>query len=445
MENKATIINTRKLFIFNFYHFIKYVFGGQVLPMIAIFSATYVFLPFSILAFGFIYIIVMMMVYKLAFDVLADTASGNMTPMVRENYLVTNAVAIKVAVIAVLIEVVLIGLKSKGYSANIQFYFLAFSAFITPAVYMSLALSNSLKVAFNPIKLFFMIKTMNISYFLFVALWLATIMLHERIINPFLFHHLPVFINGMVSAFIEFALLILNFHIMGYILFQNRNTLDLKSIGIDALEDDDIAINVIKTNPIHENIKSLLADDDAERALAVIIELQKEGDNSLALKELAKKAMDMKLYSPSNLEVAEKIHRRLRDGLDSKALNLVISHLDAGKDYVETSPEDVKSLVEYAIVANKPKYIPTLIKDFHIKYPYHADIVPNYFLLAKTLYNDKATRENSIELLNHILEKYPQDARIHEVKSWLRGVKLIAKKPELINRDLCITIVTSKK
>jgi hypothetical protein len=427
MENKPTVINTRKLFIFNLHHFIKYVFGGQVLPMIAIFAATFVFMPFSTLAFGFIYIVVMMMVYKLAFDVLADTASGNMSPMVRENYLVTNAVAIKVAVIAVLIEVVLIWLKYKGYSGQTQFYFLAFSAFLTPAIYMSLALSNSLKVAFNPIKLYFMIKTMHISYLLFVVFWLATILFHERIINPFIFHHLPVFINGIVSSFIEFSLLILNFHIMGYILFQNRAALDLKSIGIDAVDDDEIVIDAVETNPIHDNIKRLLADDEVERALSVIIELQKDGDNSLDLKELAKKAMDMKLYSPSNLDVAEKIHRRLRDGFDSKALSLVMSHLDAGKEYVETSPEDVKSLVEYAIVANKPKYIPMLIKGFHEKYPYHADIVPNYFLLAKTLYNDKTTRDKSKELLNHIIEKYPQDACISEVKSWYKGVKMMAR------------------
>ena len=426
-QNKPTIINTRKLFIFNLHHFIKYVFGGQVLPMIAIFAATFVFMPFSTLAFAFIYIIVMMMVYKLAFDVLADTASGNMSPMVRENYLVTNAVAIKVAVIAVLIEVVLMVLKTKGYSSQIQLFFLAFSTFVTPAIYMSLALSNSLRVAFNPIKLFSMIKTMHISYFLFVAFWLATIMFHERIINPFIFDHLPVFINGIVSSFIEFSLLILNFHIMGYILFQNRSALDLKSIGIDAIDDDEIVIDAVETNPIHENIKRLLADDEVERALAMVIELKNSGDNSLELKELAKKAMDMKMYSPSNLDVAEKIHRRLRDGLDSKALSLLISHLDAGKEYVETSPEDVKSLVEYAIVANKPHYIPALIKDFHKKYPYHADIVPNYFLLAKTLYNDRITRDKSKELLNYIIEKYPGDAYIAEVKAWYKGILLIER------------------
>jgi len=427
MENKPTIINTRKLFIFNLHHFIKYVFGGQVLPMILIFASMFVFMPFSTLAFGFIYLVVMMMVYKLAFDVLADTASGNMSPMVRENYLVTNAVAIKVVVIAIIIEIILVWLKYKGFSNTVVFCFLAFSAFITPAIYMGLALTNSLKVAFNPIKLFVMIKAMHISYFLFVAFWLLTIILHEYIINPFIYKHFPVFVNGIVSSFIEFTLLMLNFHIMGYILFQNRTALDLKSIGINVVDDDDIVIDVVEVNPIHENIKRLLADDEVERALSIIIELQKEGDRSLELKELSKTAMDMKLYSPSNLDIAHKIHNRLRDGFDSKALNLLISHLDDGKDFVEISPEDVKSLVEYAIVANKPQYIPSLINGFHEKYPYHADIVPNYFLLAKTLYNNQNTREKSKELLTHIIEKYPNDAFLPEVKSWYKGVKMMQR------------------
>ncbi|MBL4661529.1 MAG: hypothetical protein JKY19_14315 [Alcanivoracaceae bacterium] len=427
MVNKEITINTQKLFIFNFPHFIKYLFGGQVLPMLLLFSLSFIFLPFSPLAFLFINLIIIMMVYKFAFDVLADTARGHMSPEVRQNYLVTNAIAVKVAIIALLIEGTLMWLKAKGYN-DYRFVFIVFSTFMIPAIYMSLALTNSLLKALNPMTIIKIIKTTFLSYLLFVLFWMATISLHEIIISPFVFYHLPVFLDGIVSAFVEYAFLILNFHIMGYIIFQNRRVFDLEGLGFERVENDEITIQTVVVNPIYERIKRLLADDEAQLALSMAVELQKNGDTSLELQDLYKTAMQQKLYSPTNLDIANKVHNRLNNQQTSKAFNIVIEHLDAGKDYVEESPADIKQLIEHAVQINKTDYIATLVNGFHKKYPYHADVVPNYFLLAKVLYNDRDTRGKSKELLVGLVSRHPQDKCIPEIKAWLKGLELMSKK-----------------
>ena len=428
MVSKEGQINTKKLFIFNLHHFVKYLFGWQILPMLLMFSLTFLLLQFSTLIYLFLNLIIMMMVYKLAFDVLADTARGNMSPLVRQNYLVTNAIAIKVLLIAFLLEGILMLLKYEGYDETYRIYIKVFSTFITPAIYMSLALTNSLLFALNPITVFKIIKASLPSYFLFVLFWVSTVFLHEKVINPFLLGELPVNINGIIASFVEYAFLILNFQIMGYIVFQNRKEFNLESLGFAKKEDDAISICTVVVNPIYERIKILLTDDEAQQALSMTIELKNNGDNSSELQDLYKQAMTQKLYCPSNLDIANKIHQRLRNKQISKAFNIVTEHLDADKDYVEESPADIRQLIDYAIEINKTNYIAPLLKGFHEKYPYHADIVPNYFMLAKVLYNDRDTRDKSKELLQGLISKYPKDKHMTEVKSWFKGLQLMSNK-----------------
>ena len=421
-------VDTKKIFILNIHHFIRYIFGWQILPMLALFSLTFIFMPFSTLLYAFLTLVIMMMVYKLAFDVLVDTASGNMSPSLRQNYLVTNAVAVKVLIVALLIELTLFGLKYQGYDSDYRFYFIVFSTFVTPAIYMSLALTNSLLVALNPYNIFKVVKTTFVSYILFVVFWVLTIQLHEVIINPYLFNEAPQFINGIVSVFIEYSLLILNFQIMGYIIFQKRHEFDLVGLGFDEVHDDEIVIEKVVFNPIYQRIENLLADDEVQHALSIIVELQANGDNSPQLQDLYLQAMKLKLYSPTNLDIANKIHQWLLNGEDKRAFDMAVEHIEAGKDYVEILPEDINQLIIYAVQINNTEHVAALVAGFRDKYPYHADIVPNYFILAKVLYNNKSTRQQSKELLVELVEKYPQNKQISEVKAWLKGVMMLLDK-----------------
>ena len=433
MANKV-IINTNKLFILNIKHFISYVFSGDVLPMTAMLAITAFIMPFSTLIYMFLMPILLLMAYKLAFDVLAETAQGNMSPKLRENYLVSNAIGVKVFIVAIIIEFVLWHMKRKGFDEQTRLYFSLFSAFITPAIYMSLAMTNSLIFSLNPLNLLKIIATMHISYGLLVLFWLATIALHEHYINPFIFNYLPIYLNGIISTFVEYTFLILNFHIMGYILFQYRRELDLEASGFNKIVSDQIAIDEVKSNPVYENIKKLLEEENIDRALAIIIQQQKEGDRSPSLVGLYKRAMDMKLYSPTNLDSANKIHRLLSDGLISKAFKNLMDYLDNENEneneneYIETSPDDINQLINYAVEINKTDFVALLVKDFHIKYPYHKDIVPNYFVLAKILYKDKETKQQSGMILKGLIEKYPKDEYMAEIKSWYKGLQLMSEK-----------------
>lgn len=424
MVDQDLRINTKRFFIFNLPHFIRYIFGGQVLPLLLFFCCTS--LLFGVIL---IFLIVIMMVYKFAFDILADTAKGNMKPNVRQNYLVTNAIAIKVAIIGVLTEGLLLWLKLKGHSES-RLILMGVFTFITPAIYMILALTNALLMALNPLKVVKLIVTMPLSYSVFVAFWLLTTVVQEWFIISVLGEHLHQIIFLLISAFFEFGLLFLNFHIMGYIIFQKRKALNLEGIGFERIDEDNLSVQTVVINPFYQRIKRLLSEDDAEQALAMVIDLQKNGDSSSELQELYQLAMQKKLYTPTNIEIGNKVHTYLNQKKDHKAFDLVRAHIDAGKDFIEESPADINRLIHCALEKNRSEYIAHLVKDFHKKYLYHADIVPNYFLLAKALYENVATRNESKAILIGLIEKYPKDKAIAEVKAWLKGLQLMERKKD---------------
>lgn len=368
------------------------------------------------------------MAYKFAFDVLAETASGNMSPNLRHNYLVTNVIVLKVALVALLIEGTLIWMKSRGYGESTRLAFIVITTFITPAIYMSLALTNSLLVALNPISVFKVIKTTLASYAVFVLFWTGTTLVHEFWINPFLFAKAPAFINGMLSLFSKYAILILNFHIMGYIIFQKRHEFGLESMGFEKVEDDHITVNPKEKNPIHERIKYLLAHDETDQAMAMILELGKEGDHSEELQSIYQQVINKKMYDSDDSNIPQRVHNNLMNKHMNKAFNLVKEAIDSEGVFVEACPEDIKLLLKHALQVNRLHYIPLLIKGFDEKYPRHPDLVSNYFIYAKVLYSDKESRDECQDILNWLIGNYPNDRKIPEIKAWFKGVQLMLGK-----------------
>ena len=425
MAEEEISIDTRKFFLLNLHYFIRYLFSGQVVMMLLFFSLSFILLPFSTLVYLFLNLFVITMAYKFSFDVLAGTASGNMSPNLRHNYLVTNVIVLKVAIVALLIEGTLIWMKSRGYDESMRFAFIVLTTFITPAIYMSLALTNSLMVALNPISIFKIIKTTLFSYVVFVLFWSATALMHEFWINPFLFAHAPAFINGMMSIFSKYAILILNFHIMGYIIFQKRHEFGLEAMGFEKIEGDHITVNPKEKNPIHERIKYLLAHDETDQAMAMILELGKEGDHSDELQSIYQQVINKKMYDTDESNIPQRVHVNLVNKHMNKAFNLVKEVINAGEVFHEACAEDVKLLLKHAVQVNRSKYVSILIKDFDQKYPRHPDLVSNYFIYAKVLYSNKESRDECLEILTRLIENYPNDRKIPEIKAWFKGVQLM--------------------
>jgi len=431
MVNNTGRVNTKLLFVFNLHYFVKYLFSWEIMPFLLMFSLAFVLMPFNPLIFAIVELLVLLMVYKMAFDVLADVASGHMTPTSKHNYLVSNAVGVKVALLVLLIELSKMWMDSSDVAQAYSQDFVLLITFITPAIYMSLAITNSLPHAMNPLTLFKIIKTSYISYFIFVLFWVASIYLLKYIINPLAFNYLPAFIDGIVMTFIEYSLLLINFQIMGYILYQNRREFGLHEIaGFYPLDEHFVKVEEeTKTNPYHQRVKALLADDQVELAMSMIVELQQNGDRGPELTKLYQKTLDKKLIESSPYDIAEKIHFQLEKKQIKRAFDKVVEQLELDKPYVEHSAHDIHPLLKHALNVNKIEYVPKLVENFEEKYPNHMDIVANYFILAKVIYRVRKNRGESKLLLEKLIKNYPNDPMMNQIRAWYQGMKLMEKKP----------------
>jgi hypothetical protein len=323
-------------------------------------------------------------------------------------------------------------MEYNGFDVSQRFYFLAISSFITPAIYMSLALTNKLLFALNPLTIHKIISATIQSYFIFVAFWLLTIYLHEHIINPFLFKYIPIFLNVIISAFIEFSLLVVNFYIMGYLLYQNRYKLVFVSPSANEFDNNTVqteASTVVDENPVYARIKRLLLADDIEMALDIIKDLYDKGNQTFELKDLYDEAMRLHYLSDKDRNLPEvRIHKYLCSNNINKAFSILLEIYDADREYKERHPEDVYSLAKYAKQSNKPGIVKELIKNFQIKHPGHPHIVNNYFLLAQMMYEDRPQRKLAKGILQDLVKKYPHHELMTDIKSWLHGMKLMDKK-----------------
>ncbi len=371
-------------------------------------------------------------VYKLAFDVMSDAARGNMSPFVTRNFLVADEVIIKVVFISLMIEMIAYLLIEKGHSSDVKLVFLVATTFALPSVYMLIALTDSLLIALNPAKFLKVISISFIQYLLLVIFWVAVKGIYESVIQPFMILYLPIYLEQMVFLFIKYALLIINFQIMGYLIFQNRYKYHLEDLGFKEVVNDDVLVKYDNIVPAHENIKEYLKNDEPERALSVANELMENGDFSQVLKALQKEAEVQSKYTPTNVDISDRVNKYLNNNNPRKAYHIAINHIELGNLYLEKSPFDISRLIRFAVQSNQTKYIKLFLKNFHIKYPYHEDIVLNYFQWAKVLYKERKTRHQAKEIIQFMADNYPNDRTLPEVLGWYKGFKLMANKKRLL-------------
>ncbi|MCB1604664.1 MAG: hypothetical protein KDI59_08460 [Xanthomonadales bacterium] len=436
MAKKEAYIDTRKFFLFNIWYFIRFALSGQVVFTLIFYSIFSIHLDtnnYTIIISYLVNLVFLALFYNFAFEVLVESARGNMSPLFDKSYPVSDEVFLKVAFLSLMIEMILFLIAEKGYGEQVAYSFQILTTFITPAIFMVLALTDSLLLAFHPRVLIKVIGASFSSYIVFVLFWFGASKLYDSVINIYAYEYLPVFANQVVSVFFKFLLLIINFHIMGYLVFQNRYLYDLEYLGFKNIDDDILKVKYNKIVTTHEEVKKHIRFHEFDNALNLIADLQRNGDYSPELEELKQQAETRKKYTPTNMDVADRAHTYLNANKRREAFHLVINHIKSGNEYTEVAAFDISRLVQYAMITNQTEYVAHFVRGFHEKYPYHEDIVRNYFSLVQVLYKNRKTRAKAKELLLTLIEDYPNDRYMPEILSWYKGLKLIEKAPKIVN------------
>ncbi len=373
-------------------------------------------LLFALLQPGFIITIsLFFMIAKYGVEAFRPTARGELDPPPLSAEVLLNDYKPAAQIYAMmLLPGILTGIIAASISPFLGMIAGYFFLIALPACFMVLMMTESMLQALNPVMLIQMMTRMGWSYailygllFILSTAWGNLSMLVIRIENPFLL------IFGMYTLMIYFA--IVSAHMMGYMVLQEAEALGGESPN--APKEDG--------------------------RLALFEDLLREGNNNAARLELA----DVIGRHPEDLELQRRLHNlALADqaGKDllKNARGYIPRLLDAGKAreaadvyldcarLVPETPLQVSSQHTCKLAralrekgASKPAFL--LLKGFHKTFPDSSHTPEAYLLGARILVEDLNRDDLAKQLLQYLLQAYPEHERREEVRGYLRTISAL--------------------
>ncbi len=425
-----------RFFLNNILSFVVYALNPRFLIIMAIMvglgSISFVN-PFTIV---FINLLIMAVSFKFAVDILLTTSEGSFKPedvsFSGNNY----GVIIQIIVIGIILDY----LTDYAVSTNndtVTIIVLYGVQFIMPAIYMVLAYSGSFLEALNPVTLIRFIKPWFLTYTIFSLFYLFTIYLETLGIAALIMNVVTFKMMYFISAFIMVFFLFLNFHIMGFLINQNFNeTVDSEETYSTGSNSSNTkrkkSGSATNANPIYARVENLITSKTAGEALAIINELQNDGDDSAELEGYKQQVL---LISKENTDVplSEQIHNLIGQNKIGSAFKILEEIYANNNIYTEAYESDLGALAKHAFSLQKYPLVIRLLNGFSKIYPHSQELVPNYYLVAQVLYKNPKTKSKSLALLNGLVKKYPSHEKIHELKSWAKGIELMQNKKTGLN------------
>ncbi len=354
---------------------------------------------------------------KYGVEVFRHTSRGELDPPPLNSEALTQdyAPAVKFYLLLFLMGFIIAFVSSAlgPFMGMVASYFFMISL---PACFMVLLMSDSLLQAVNPVLLIQMMVRMRWSYlilygllFILTTAWTNLSLLVANLTNP------TLLIFFMYSVMFYFS--VVTAHMMGYMILQ---------------ESDNLGTYVV-------------ADPDEDHRLDLFDSLMRQGNHEAARLELA----DVIEHNPTDLELPKRMHNLAL--ADQKPLFLVQNArqyiprlLDAGRrreaaevylDCVRQAPDSPVRLSPKHTCAlahalrerkeSKPAFL--LLKGFHKTFPNSDHTHDAYLLGARILSEDLNRDDLAKQLLQYLLQAFPEHERKPEVQGYLQTISAMGK------------------
>ncbi len=352
--------------------------------------------------------------FKYTFEVLRRSSEGDLKPpplsVLGEDY----DLPLKMFLMMVFFGLLIYSIASSvGAIAGLLLLF--FGLFVYPASLMVLTSTESILNALNPFLLIAMIIRISWPYLILTGLLM---LLSQAEMNLTELMNTPDQ-NPVGSLLIEFTIVyfqIINFHMMGYMLYQTTERLD-------AVITKTKPVNDIDTTKL-SLYKEFMDQGKVQAALGELNTLIREYPDDM---ELHKRLHNLLLMEQEN-EAAGKhaakdfIPRLLEQGKDYQAADIYVQCRMRNADIKLRSPKHVIQLANALRGTGKGKQAVQLINGFHKSFPDSDQIVDAYILGARICCEDLDRDDLAKKLLKYVLEKYPSHHRIDEANQYLAHV-----------------------
>jgi len=300
----------------------------------------------------------------------------------------------------------------------------ALLAFALPAMMMILALDEGFVRALNPLAWLLIAARIGRPYFVLVGFFVAALIV-QSVAARWLDGLLPGFIPMPLAAFVVNYLMIANFHLIGSVIHDQRDTLGYAGhVEFQEQKKDDISKSII------DSARGVAASGDLQRTANLLRDELKAHPQSIALHDEYRHALQGLDAKAEPLQHGRAyIPVLLAQDRDRRAVEVArqCQLLDAA--FTLDKAEDVTRLAHDAADAGHAQLALSVLAGYHKRFRNHADIGRNYLLAAKLLAEKMNKEMQARAMLNQIKVTLPHDAVIPQVNDYLAFLDKLGAMP----------------
>jgi tetratricopeptide (TPR) repeat protein len=363
--------------------------------------------------------ILSMALLKYSYVVLRNTAQGSLSaPAITLATL--NEELEQVFKQIIIIALVFIGsgwiFAQFGPIAGILFWVVAILCL--PAMIMSLAATNRLAHALNPMVFGTIIYRIGGGYFLMYLFLLFLLAAPTALISQ-----VGSLLPMPVLLFLFFAAknyyMVMSYNLMGYALLQYHQEIGFevdyeKFIGQEPAADESPAAGLLT------EVEVLVKEGRIDEAIAAMDRAKREGFTDLRVAEryynllkLKQKSEELARHCPAYLELLVKENKK------EKACEIFRECKAADKNFIPP-PTTLYKLAGWQAWHPNPKDALNSLLQFAKSYPDHPLLPEVYFFLAKFLHTRMDNHAKAREILSYLTNKYPNHAISGSVQKYMQ-------------------------
>lgn len=382
--------------------FFKYPFKADVLPMLLFITFGSLLMLIPIL--GVIaWLLLWTMLFKLSYEILSSTASGHMDgpPAVMQ---MSGGIMFKHIGLLLMMVLGYVVVAAFTGSPLLSLLLGLFVLLALPAAIMTLAMTQSLLAALNPVTWVMIMRITGAAYLLtsvFLFLMLMSRTWVEGLVLPLVGNSMALF--NIVSWAITGYFMAASFHLMGYLLYQHHDELGIEPT-VDPHEsgsDDEHpliaqAMDLIRQGQPDEAISTLQQEIEKRGAEPEVHEfyrkmLHNRGDRDRLVEHGA-------IYIPALIHAHENVDR---------AVDVAGETLSARRDFELRDPGDTLPLARRAFERGLHKLVLRLSSGFGKRHPKHPDLPELYFLAAQSLIETGGNSEQAVKTVRQLVKRFP--------------------------------------
>ncbi|MEO7433014.1 MAG: hypothetical protein ABIR62_13525 [Dokdonella sp.] len=346
-------------------------------------------------------LVVWIALYRYAFDCLRSSADGQTGPPRAQFVLDDSSGWALVWLQTIFFTANLIGFLGFGLIGGIPVA-IALSLAL-PGAIMTLAIDESLAQALNPAAWRAIFVRIGRPYIVIATLQFLFNVL-TRYAGSVSIPTVPPLVTLVGLYFVAHYLVVLSFHLMGQLIWQNHEALGHEPESVRALR----RANAGPDDEVLEEVEELVRDGDPQVARELIAHhlLSNVGSEVLHIEYRKLLALSGQLESQLS-HGRDWIGTLLAQGNDRRAADVARECLTLDPAFELSSPDQVARVAAKAAAENWTAVALKLVSGFHRRYPKHRDIPRNYLLAARLLADRMGKVGEARALLDQLRRGYP--------------------------------------